>query len=100
LSSGSAAQVILAMNAAFGDHAYNLQTLFAEERHRIMQLLSRDTLQRLDQLYNQVYRNNHGLLKAFHRDGLAVPQELQVAAEVAIRHRASGKSPPVGARNP
>lgn len=87
-TSGSAAQIILAMNATFGDRIYNLQALFTEERHRIMQLLSRDTLQRLDQLYDQVYRNNYGLIKAFHRDGLAVPQELQVAAEVAIRHRA------------
>lgn len=86
-TSGSVAQVILAMNETFGDHVYNLQTLFTEERHRIMQLLSRDTLQRLDQLYSQVYRNNYGLIKAFQRDGLEVPQELQVAAEVAIRHR-------------
>lgn len=86
-NSGSSAQVILAMNETFGDKAYSLQTLFTEERHRIMQLLSRETLQRLDQLYSQVYRNNHGLIKAFQRDGLAVPQELQVAAEVAIKHR-------------
>lgn len=86
--SASSAQVILAMSKAFGDHAYDLQNLFTEERHRIMQLLSRETLQRLDQLYSQVYRNNYGLIKAFHRDGLPVPQELQVAAEVAIRHRA------------
>ena len=84
----SAAQAIVAINAAFGDRAYTLQTLFSEERHRIMQLLSQETLQRLDQLYTQVYRDNYGLLKAFHRDGLAVPQELQVAAEVAIKHRA------------
>ena len=84
----SAAQAILAINEAFGDHAYTLQTLFSEERHRIMQLLSQETLQRLDQLYTQVYRDNYGLLKAFHRDGLAIPQELQVAAEVAIKHRA------------
>ena len=87
-ASASSAQVILAMNNAFGDHAYNLQNLFTEERHRIMQLLSRDTLQRLDQLYSQVYRNNYGLIKAFHRDDLPVPPELQVAAEVAIHHRA------------
>ncbi|MGF1457914.1 MAG: DUF3536 domain-containing protein [Leptolyngbyaceae cyanobacterium] len=87
-ASGSAAQVILKMSQVFGEQTYNLQTLFAEERHRIMRLLSQDTLQRLDQLYDQVYRNNYSLIKAFHRDGLAVPQELQVAAEVAIRHRA------------
>ncbi|NER83088.1 MAG: DUF3536 domain-containing protein [Leptolyngbya sp. SIO1D8] len=88
LTEASAAQVILAINATFGERAYTLQTLFAEERHRIMQLLSQATLQRLDQLYTQVYRNNYGLLKAFHRDSLSVPQELQVAAEVAIKHRA------------
>lgn len=87
-SEASAAQAILAITKTFGDHTYTLQNLFAEERHRIMRLLSQDTLQRLDQLYTQVYRNNYGLLKAFHRDGLPVPQELQVAAEVAIKHRA------------
>lgn len=87
-SEASAAQAILAINQAFGEKAYTLQNLFTEERHRIMGLLSQETLQRLDQLYTQVYRSNYGLLKAFHRDGLAVPQELQVAAEVAIKHRA------------
>jgi alpha-amylase/alpha-mannosidase (GH57 family) len=84
----SAAQVIVAINEAFGDLAYNLQTLFTEERHRIMQLLSQETLQKLDQLYSQVYRNNYSLIKGFIRDGLPVPQELHVAAEVAIKHRA------------
>jgi alpha-amylase/alpha-mannosidase (GH57 family) len=84
----SAAQTILAMNRFFGDQSYSLQNLFAEERHRIMRLLSQETLTRLDQLYTQVYRDNYGILMAFHRDELDVPQELQVAAEIAISHRA------------
>ncbi|HEY9698167.1 MAG TPA: DUF3536 domain-containing protein [Trichocoleus sp.] len=84
----SAAQTILAMNRTFGDQSYSLQDLFAEERHRIMRLLSQETLTRLDQLYTQVYRDNYGVLMAFHRDSLDVPPELQVAAEVAISHRA------------
>jgi alpha-amylase/alpha-mannosidase (GH57 family) len=84
----SAAQTILAINRFFGDQSYSLQTLFAEERHRIMYLLSQETLTRLDQLYTQVYRDNYGILAAFHRDELTVPQELQVAAEIAISHRA------------
>jgi alpha-amylase/alpha-mannosidase (GH57 family) len=61
--------------------------LFAEERHRIMGLLSQETLTRLDQLYTQVYRDNYGVLMAFHRDELPVPQELQVAAEIALSNR-------------
>ncbi len=87
LAQGSAARTILKMNQVFGEVTYSLQDLFAEERHRIMRLLSQETLTRLDQLYTQVYRDNYGVLMAFHRDELAVPQELQVAAEIAIGHR-------------
>ncbi|MGG6294722.1 DUF3536 domain-containing protein [Leptolyngbya sp. AN02str] len=87
LQLASAAQVILAMNRVFGEQSFSLQSLFPEERHRIMRLLSHETLTRLDQLYTQVYRDNYGVLMAFHRDGLKVPQELQVAAEIAISHR-------------
>ena len=87
IKQASAAQTILAMNAMFGNQSHNLQSLFAEERHRIMHLLTHETLTRLDQLYTQVYRDNYGVLMAFHRDELAVPQELQVAAEIALSHR-------------
>jgi alpha-amylase/alpha-mannosidase (GH57 family) len=87
LNQASAAQVILAMNRAFGNQSFDLQSLFAEERHRLMQMLSQGTLTRLDQIYTQVYRDNYGILAAFHRDGLPVPQELQVAAAVALNHR-------------
>jgi alpha-amylase/alpha-mannosidase (GH57 family) len=87
LGQASAAQTILTMNRTFGTCTYNLQDLFAEERHRMMRLLSQDTLLRLDQLYSQVYRDNYGVLRAFHRDGLLVPRELQVAADIALSQR-------------
>jgi alpha-amylase/alpha-mannosidase (GH57 family) len=87
LDEASAAQTILTLNDTFGGQSYSLQDIFAEERHRIMRLLSQDTLLRLDQLYSQVYRDNYGILRAFHRDGLPVPQELQVAADIALTQR-------------
>ncbi len=88
LGQASVAQLIVAMNRTLGEESYSLQDLFAEERHRIMRLLSQETLQRLDQLYTQTYRDNYSILAAFHRDGLEVPQELQVAADIALNHRA------------
>jgi alpha-amylase/alpha-mannosidase (GH57 family) len=88
LSHASTAQVLLSITHLFGEQCYNLQNLFPEERHRIMQMLSQDTLHRLDQLYTQVYRDNYGILRAFHRDHLSIPQELQVAAEIALGRRA------------
>ncbi|MGF2036794.1 MAG: DUF3536 domain-containing protein [Nostoc sp. CmiVER01] len=87
LKQASAAHTILAMTQLFGEEAFNLQNLFAEERHRIMGLLTEETLARLGQLYTQAYRDNYGVLMAFHRDEIAVPQELQVAADIALGHR-------------
>ena len=88
LNQGSASQTVLALNRMVGDQCYGLQSLLAEERHRILRLLSQETLNGLDQLYTQLYRDSCGVLAAFHRDRLEGPQELQVAAEIAIAHRA------------
>jgi alpha-amylase/alpha-mannosidase (GH57 family) len=88
LQGGSAARTVLGMGQHFGETCYGLNDLFAEERHRIMGLLSQETLTRLEQLYTQVYRDNYGILIGFRRDGLPVPQELQVAAQIALSHRA------------
>lgn len=87
LKEGSAAQVVLAMTEGLGDTTYNLSNLFPEERQRLMTLLTQETLTRLEQLYTQVYRDNYGMLLGWRRDGLEVPQELQVAAQITLSHR-------------
>ena len=84
----SIAQAILTMNDLMvGSHWFNLQDLFAEERHRIIKLLTVKTKKHLDQLYTQVYRENYSMLTAFQREDLPVPQEFKVAAEVALSYR-------------
>ena len=88
-TSNSLAQSVLSITKYFSS-TYTLQDLFVEERQQIMQQLNQETLQRLDQLYEQVYRENYGVLMAFHRDHIAVPQALQVAAEITLSHRALG----------
>jgi alpha-amylase/alpha-mannosidase (GH57 family) len=97
LKAGSAAQIVLAMteglngsrglSGGLGRATYNLSDLFPEERQRLMTLLTQETLTRLEQLYNQVYRDNYGMLLGWRRDGLAVPEELQVAAQITLSHR-------------
>ncbi len=87
IKQASAAQVILTMNRSMGEHSFNLQHLFAEERQRIVRLLTAQTKKHLDQLYTQVYRENYSMLAAFQREEMPVPQELKVAAEVALSFR-------------
>jgi alpha-amylase/alpha-mannosidase (GH57 family) len=89
LQLASAPRLVLTMNQYFGDRYYGLQNLFAEDRHRLLDLLSQATRLRLAQLYTQVYRDNYGLLTAYRHDDLDAPQELLVAAQVALSHRAT-----------
>ena len=87
LKQANTAAVILAMANNFSGEQFNLHHLFAEERHRILRLLADETLTRLDQLYEQVYRDNYGILISFRRDDLPVPPELQVAADIVLNNR-------------
>jgi len=85
---GSGAQTVLAMERLFtASSSYGLQDIFSQERQRIIGLLAQNTLTQLDQLYSQVYRENYGVIMAFRRDHLPVPQELQVAAAITLSQR-------------
>ena len=75
------------MASNFSGEQFGLHHLFAEERHRILRILADETLTRLDQLYEQVYRDNYGILISFRRDDLPVPPELQVAADIVLNNR-------------
>lgn len=86
-STASVAQGVLAIDKQFSQ-TYALKDLSQEERQQIMQQLNQGTLQRLDQLYEQVYRENYSVLMAFHRDRITVPQSLQVAADITLSQRA------------
>ena len=85
--SANTAQTVLTIHEQFSQ-AFALQDLFEDERHHIMQQLVQGTLSQLNQDYERVYRDNYGVLMAFHREHLAVPQPLQVSAELALSHRA------------
>jgi alpha-amylase/alpha-mannosidase (GH57 family) len=89
LQQASTPRIVLAMNQYFGDRHYGIQDLFAEDRQRLLATLSQETLTRIDQLYTQVYRDNYSLLMAYRQDGLEGPQELLMAAQVALSHRAT-----------
>lgn len=86
LKQSSIVDLILTMSRLFGNKSFDLKHLFAEERLSIMEKLTTTTKKRLDQLYTQVYRDNYSILLAFQRDEVPIPQELQVAAEVAISY--------------
>ncbi|MDX2271884.1 MAG: DUF3536 domain-containing protein [Cyanobacteriota bacterium] len=80
-------ELVIAIQDLFGREVYNLSHLATEERQQIMQWLTQDTLSRLNQLYRQTYLDNYSILMAFRADGLEVPEELQVAAQISLNQR-------------
>lgn len=90
LDQGSGTQVVLDLHRLMSPaKTFTLRDLMPEVRQQVMEHLAQNTLQRLDQLYTQVYRDNYGLLLAFRRDDMSIPSELSVAAEVALSYRIS-----------
>ncbi len=87
LETASVAKVMVAIARLFGDRAFDLESLFAEERQWLMAQLTEKTRTGIDQIYGQIYRDNYSILRAFQREELPVPPELQVAAELAIANR-------------
>jgi alpha-amylase/alpha-mannosidase (GH57 family) len=87
IQQASVSQTMFSMMRVFGDRIFNLETLFAEERQWIIQKIADKSKTTLNQLYSQAYRDNYSIVRAFHREELPVPQELQVAADIALSHR-------------
>ncbi|MFN3926117.1 MAG: DUF3536 domain-containing protein [Pseudanabaenaceae cyanobacterium] len=87
LSTGSSAQVILTMQEYLGECHFNLQSLIREERHRLLKQIARQTLNHLDQVYMEVYRDNAPLLAVFGKEGLTPPPELKAAAQIALNNQ-------------
>ncbi len=87
IQQASVSQTLFSMMRVFGDRIFNLETLFAEERQWIIQKIADKSKNTLNQLYSQAYRDNYSIVRAFHREELPVPQELQVAADIALSHR-------------
>ncbi|WP_072619380.1 DUF3536 domain-containing protein [Spirulina major] len=87
IQQASVSQTMFSMMRVFGDRIFSLETLFAEERQWIIQKIADKSKTTLNQLYSQAYRDNYSIVRAFHREELPVPQELQVAADIALSHR-------------
>ena len=83
------AQAAIAMQESFGQEYFTLDSLMTRDRHEIMRMLTQTTLGQLNRFYRQIYRDNYRVLLAFRRDGLQVPMELQVAANMTLNQRLS-----------
>ena len=86
----SSPALVMAIGNHFGSQTFDLSHLFGDDRQRLMQSLTQDTLDRLGETYRQIYLDNYSILLGLRQDNLPVPEELQAAAQIALNQRLRG----------
>jgi alpha-amylase/alpha-mannosidase (GH57 family) len=77
-------EVIRLIDRFFGNLAYSLTSLFADEQHRILRTILDRTLAEMEDSLRKIYEDHASLLRFLTESGMAAPAALAIAANFAI----------------
>jgi alpha-amylase/alpha-mannosidase (GH57 family) len=80
-------EVIRLIDRFFGETAYSLNSLFADEQHRILRTILNQTLSEMEDSLRKIYEDHASLLHYLTESGMAAPPALASAAQFAINAR-------------
>jgi alpha-amylase/alpha-mannosidase (GH57 family) len=77
-------EVIRQIDRFFGETAYSLTSLFADEQHRILNTILNQTISEMEDSLRKIYEDHASLLHFLTETGMAAPPALASAARFAI----------------
>ncbi len=77
-------EVIRLIDRCFGETAYSLISLFADEQHRILNIILNRTVSEMEESLRKIYEDHASLLRFLTESGMAAPPALATAATFAI----------------
>jgi alpha-amylase/alpha-mannosidase (GH57 family) len=77
-------EVIRLIDRFFGETAYSLTSLFADEQHRILNIILNRTVSEMEDSLRKIYEDHASLLHFLAETGMATPPALASAARFAI----------------
>jgi alpha-amylase/alpha-mannosidase (GH57 family) len=77
-------EVIRLIDRFFGETAYSLTSLFADEQHRILNTILDQTIAEMEDSLRKIYEDHASLLHYLTETGMAAPPALASAARFAI----------------
>ena len=77
-------EVIRLIDRFFGETAYSLTSLFADEQHRILNIILNQTVSEMEDSLRKIYQDHASLLRFLTESGIAAPPALATAATFAI----------------
>jgi alpha-amylase/alpha-mannosidase (GH57 family) len=77
-------EVIRLIDRFFGETAYSLTSLFADEQHRILNTILNQTLSEMEDSLRKIYDDHASLMHFLTESGMTAPPALATAARFAI----------------
>jgi hypothetical protein len=77
-------EVIRLIDRFFGETAYSLTSLFADEQHRILNTILNQTISEMEDSLRKIYEDHASLLHFLTETGMSAPPALASAARFAI----------------
>jgi alpha-amylase/alpha-mannosidase (GH57 family) len=77
-------EVIRLIDRFFGETAYSLTSLFADEQHRILNTILNQTITEMEESLRKIYEDHASLLHFLTETGMSAPPALASAARFAI----------------
>jgi alpha-amylase/alpha-mannosidase (GH57 family) len=77
-------KTILLLNKYFGESTYSLTSLFADERHRVLNIIMGSSLREAEAAYSSIYEHHAPLIRFLTGSGTPRPRVLSVAADVCL----------------
>jgi alpha-amylase/alpha-mannosidase (GH57 family) len=77
-------EVIRLIDRFFGETAYSLTSLFADEQHNILNTILNQTISEMEDSLRKIYEDHASLLHFLTETGMAAPPALASAAQFAI----------------
>jgi alpha-amylase/alpha-mannosidase (GH57 family) len=84
---GSEDEIAKTLTSLLGDHVYTIRETFKEEKQAIFQRLIEKELKEHFQCYADLFYKNRQIIEALVREGMEIPYEIKVAAEVTLSDR-------------
>ena len=76
-----------ALNSLLGDRSFTLGDTFSEERQALFQKLIESEQKECRGIYSELYDRTKQKMEILIREGLEIPVEIRIAAEVTLRNR-------------
>jgi len=80
-------EIAKTLGSVLGDHSFTIRDTFKEERQKIFRKLIKKEFDEHRKIYADVFDKTKYAVEALSREGLEIPYEIRVAAEVTLSYR-------------